>query len=170
MLFKLAWRNLWRNKKRSIITISSIAIAVLLAVFMRSMQLGMYDNMIKNVVGNYSGYIQVHADGFWENQNLENSLLLDNKLIDKIKSSRGVDDVIPRLQTFSLAATNKLSKGIFIQGIELEKEKLIYDWNTRLIAGTLFNDSEKSIIIAKGVAKYFNKTTPALKPTPGFAF
>ena len=64
MLVKLAWRNLWRNKKRSIITISSITIALFLAVAMRSMQLGMYSNMIKNVVGSYVGYAQIHANGF----------------------------------------------------------------------------------------------------------
>ena len=38
MLIKLAWRNIWRNKKRSIITITAIVIAVFLAVVMRSLQ------------------------------------------------------------------------------------------------------------------------------------
>lgn len=158
MLFKLAWRNLWRNKKRSIITISSIAIAVFLAVFMRSMQLGMYDNMIGNVVGSYSGYVQVHANGFWEEQNLDNSLELTVELENKIKNIEGVVNIIPRLQTFSLASSDELSKGVLIQGVELEKEKLLTDWSNRLIEGSLFGKEEKGIILAKGVAKYFEKT------------
>ena len=54
MLIKLSWRNIWRNKKRSIITITAIVIAVFLAVVMRSLQLGVYDNMIQNIVGSYS--------------------------------------------------------------------------------------------------------------------
>lgn len=157
MILKLAWRNLWRNKKRSFITISSIAIAVFLAVFMRSMQLGMYDNMIKNVVGSYAGYVQVHAKDFWEEQNLEHSLTLDNNILQSIKTVKGVKQVLPRLQTFSLAASNELSKGVFIQGIEMPKEKLLYNWNNRLIKGQLVLDNHK-IIIAKGVAKYFKKT------------
>ena len=68
MLIKLAWRNIWRNKKRSFITITAIVVAVFLAILMRSMQLGMYDNMIQNVVGSYSGHVQIHFNGFWEEQ------------------------------------------------------------------------------------------------------
>ncbi len=158
MILKLAWRNLWRNKKRSIITISSITIAIFLTVFMRSMQLGMYDNMIKNVVGSYSGYVQVHAKGFWEEQNLDNSLVLNDALINKTKNVMGVNNVIPRLQTFSLGADDEISKGVFIQGIEIDKEKLLVDWNNRLVKGTLFSNESKDIILAKGVAKYFKKS------------
>lgn len=158
MILKLAWRNLWRNKKRSIITISSIAIAVFLAVFMRSMQLGMYSNMIKNVVGSYSGYVQVHANGFWEEQNLDNSLELNTELIDKIKKIEGVAQIIPRLQTFSLGSSKELSKGVFIQGVEIEKEQLLVDWSNRIIKGKLFANNKNEIILAKGVAHYFKKT------------
>ena len=158
MLLKLAWRNLWRNKKRSLITISSIGIAVFLAVFMRAMQLGMYDNMIKNVVGSYSGYVQVHTKGFWEEQNLDNSLVLDKKLADQIKSVDGVEHIIPRLQTFSLASSDDLSKGVFVQGVEIEKEKLLVDWNQRLLKGNLFSKEKNNIILAKGVAHYFKKS------------
>ena len=158
MLLKLAWRNLWRNKKRSLITISSIGIAVFLAVFMRAMQLGMYDNMIKNVVGSYSGYVQVHTKGFWDEQNLDHSLELDKKLMDQIKSVDGVEHLIPRLQTFSLASSEELSKGVFVQGVEIEKEKLLVDWNQRIIKGNLFSKGEHDIILAKGVAHYFKKS------------
>ncbi|NQU52935.1 MAG: ABC transporter permease, partial [Bacteroidetes bacterium] len=45
---KLAWRNLWRNRRRTIIAISSIVFSVLLASWMRSMQGGSYDSMIDN--------------------------------------------------------------------------------------------------------------------------
>ncbi len=157
MLLKLAWRNLWRNKKRSIITISSIAIAVFLAVFMRSMQLGMYDNMINNVVGSYSGYAQVHAQGFWNEQNMDNSLLLDDSLVNKITAIDGVKHLIPRLQTFSLGSSEALSKAVLIQGVEMDKENLLVDWTQRLKEGTLFSKESKDIILAKGVAHYFKK-------------
>jgi len=157
MILKLAWRNLWRNKKRSFITISSIAIAVFLAVFMRAMQLGMYSNMIKNVVGSYAGYVQIHAKGFWEEQNLEHTFILNDTLLNKINSVKGVKHSIPRLQTFSLASSKELSKGVFIQGVEMEKEQFLLNWNNRLIKGRLLSDKNQ-IILAKGVAKYFKKS------------
>ena len=158
MLIKLAWRNLWRNKKRSIITITSIAIAVFLAVFMRSMQLGMYDNMIKNVVGSYTGYVQVHGNGFWEEQNLENSIELNDSLIHKIKTIEGVETIVPRLQTFSLASSEDLSRGVLIQGVEMDKENQLVDWSNRLLEGELFIPNTDDVILAKGVAHHFKKS------------
>ena len=63
MYLILAWRNIWRNKRRSYITITSITFAVLLACVMRSMQLGSYERMIENAARFYTGYIQVHQNG-----------------------------------------------------------------------------------------------------------
>ena len=60
----LAWRNLWRNSRRTLISITSILFAVLLALAMRSMQNGTYDSMIQSAVGLYLGYVQVHAEGY----------------------------------------------------------------------------------------------------------
>ena len=155
MLFKLAWRNVWRNKKRSIITIVSVFIAVFLSIFMRSMQLGMYDNMINNVVGSYSGYVQVHTKGYWEQQTLDNSIENTSEITTLIKNQKGVKNLIQRLQTFSLAASGDLTKGVLIQGIVIEKENLLTDWSIRLKEGTLFSSNPQEIILAKGVAKYF---------------
>ena len=47
MIFKIAWRNIYRNKKRSLITITSIFAALFLIIFMRALQFGFYDNLIK---------------------------------------------------------------------------------------------------------------------------
>ena len=79
MIFKIAWRNIWRNKRRSIITISSIFCAVFFAVFARSFQIGVYDKMISNMVGMYTGYLQIHQDGYWEEQSIENSFIPDER-------------------------------------------------------------------------------------------
>ena len=99
MLIRLAWRNIWRNKKRSIITITAIVIAVFLAILMRSMQLGMYDNMIQNVVGSYTGHVQVHSNGFWEEQTIDNAFVYNDSLIQKIKKTEDVAGTTKRIQS-----------------------------------------------------------------------
>ena len=85
MLIKIAWRNVWRNKRRSFITIAAIFIAIFLSIFMRSLQLGMYDNMIKNVVGSFSGYVQLHSKGYWEDKNIDNSYEVSESVLNDIK-------------------------------------------------------------------------------------
>ena len=102
MILKIALRNIFRNKKRSLITISSIFAALLLIVLMRALQFGFYDKLNETVVESYAGYVEIHADGFWDNQSLDNSIVVDQTLIDDLKSVEGVDNIVQRLQTFSL--------------------------------------------------------------------
>ena len=155
MLIKLAWRNIWRNKKRSLITITAIFIAVFLSIFMRSLQLGMYDNMIGNVVGSFSGYIQVHSNGFWDEQVIDNAFEANKDFIKKLEETNGVSNVIQRVQSGSLSSSGDLSKFVFITGIEPEKEKLLTNWDKRLLKGQLLTDTSTSINIGKGVANFF---------------
>ena len=156
MLIKIAWRNVWRNKRRSFITIAAIFIAIFLAIIMRSLQLGMYDNMIKNVVGSFSGYFQLHSKGYWEDKNIDNSYEVGKSTINKIKEIEGVSNVIKRIQTGVLSSNNNLSKFLYVTGIEQKEEQKLTDWNKRLVDGRLLDNGDKSIIIAKGVARYYN--------------
>ena len=156
MLIRLAWRNIWRNKKRSIITITAIVIAVFLAILMRSMQLGMYDNMIQNVVGSYSGHVQVHSNGFWEEQTIDNAFEYNDTLIQKIKKTEDVAGTTKRIQSGCLSSYGDLSKFVFVTGIEPKKEQLLTDWNKRLIDGQLLQTNSNSVNVGKGIAKYYN--------------
>ena len=156
MLVKIAWRNIWRNKRRSIITISAIVIAVFLAIIMRSMQLGMYDNMIQNIVGSYSGHIQIHSNGYWEEQTIDNAFTYNDSLIEKIEANIDVDHTTKRIQSGCLSSFKDLSKFVFVNGIEPEKEQLMTDWNKRLVEGKLLTLNSNSVNIGKGIAKYYD--------------
>ena len=155
MIFKIAWRNIYRNKKRSLITITSIFAALFLIIFMRALQFGFYDNLIKTVVESYAGYVEVHAKGFWDNQNLENSMVVDNELIKNIESVNGVENTVERLQSFSLISTGEKTRGGVINGVVIEDEQKITDWNKNIIDGS-FQLERNEIIIAKGIAEYFD--------------
>ena len=156
MILKIAWRNIWRNNKRTLISTLSISGALFLVILMRSMQLGFYDSIINTVVQSYSGYIQVHANGYWEKQSVNNSMEVDDRLIDEINSITGVDNISKRLQTFSLVSKGEKSKGTIITGIEVEKEQLISDWDNKIIEGSTSFDSTDGIILSKGIAEYFD--------------
>ena len=155
MILKIAWRNIYRNKKRSLITITSIFAALFLIILMRALQFGFYDKLIETVVESYAGYVEVHADGFWDNQNLDNSMEVDQSLINDIKSVEGVDNIVQRLQTFSLISMGNKTKGGVINGINISDEQKITDWNKKMISGT-FKIGKNEIIIGKGIAEYFD--------------
>jgi len=70
ILIKIAWRNLWRNRRRTILTASAVVLALFLALIMRSMQFGSYEQMIQAGV-NQVGDLQVHDTGYWANQSID---------------------------------------------------------------------------------------------------
>ena len=155
MIFKIAWRNIYRNKKRSLITITSVFAALLLIILMRALQFGFYDKLIETVVESYAGYVEIHADGFWDNQSLDNSMQVDQQLLDDIQSVEGVENIVQRLQTFSLISVGEKTKGGVINGINLSEEQKITDWNKKMVSGS-FDLSHNEIIIAKGIAEFFD--------------
>jgi len=125
MIFKLAWRNLWRNKRRTLITAASIFFAVLLAVIMRSFQEGSYNKMIENIVSFYTGYVQIHKEGYWDDQNLDNSFNHAPTLKATTLSHTSVKGVVPRLESFALAASQDVTEGCLVVGIEPTSEDML---------------------------------------------
>ena len=155
MIFKIAWRNIYRNKKRTLITVTSIFAALFLIILMRALQFGFYDNIITTVVESYAGYVEVHAEGYWDNQSLDNAMEVDQKLIDDISSVEGVENIVQRLQTFSLISMGEKTKGGVINGVDISDEQKITDWNKKMLSGS-FDLGENEIIVGKGIAEYFD--------------
>ncbi|SUZ68138.1 uncharacterized protein METZ01_LOCUS20992 [marine metagenome] len=122
---------------------------------MRALQFGFYDNIIKTVVESYAGYVEVHAEGYWDNQSLDNSMEVDQKLINDISSVEGVENIVQRLQTFSLISMGEKTKGGVINGVDISDEQKITDWNKKMVSGS-FDLGENEIIVGKGIAEYFD--------------
>ena len=110
MLIKLAWRNLWRNKRRTFITAASIFFAVLLAIFMNALQAGAYERMIDNLVGQYMGYVQIHKAGYWEEPILDNSFGDEENPGERALAHRYVSEAIPRLEANALASSGNTTR------------------------------------------------------------
>lgn len=152
-LFKIAWRNLWRNKKRSFITITSIFMAVLLAIFMRSMQIGSYDNMTKAAISQV-GYMQVQGKGYWENQSLNKAIVYSDKLKESIGQVSNVKGQLARLQNFCLASSEDKTKGAFISGIIPTVEDEHRGLTKKIVWGNYLTDTDNGVLIAQDLARY----------------
>jgi ABC-type lipoprotein release transport system permease subunit len=154
MLLKLAWRNLWRNKRRTLITAASVFFAVLLANFMVAMQDGMYDLMIDNVVGLQMGYAQVHQKGYQDEQIIDNTLETTPELEKKLLSDPEVKGYIPRLETFALAASGDLSQGCAVIGIDPDAENAMNHLAEKISEGSYFASGPvKGALVAAGLAQ-----------------
>jgi lipoprotein-releasing system permease protein len=150
---RLAWRNLWRNKKRTIIAAASVFFAVLLALIMRSMQKGSYNFMIDSSVRISTGYIQIHGKGYWDKRSLDKSILLDKDITSRLNKIPDVTLVVPRLETFTLVSYGNATKVSPIVGINPEKEKNMLKLKEKLVAGRYLTDSSRGVLIGQGLAE-----------------
>ena len=152
----LAWRNLWRNKRRTLIAASSVLFAVLLSLLMRSMQRGYYDYMIDASVRMYTGYIQVHGKDYWEKRSLDESMMIDSEYLKKLKNTDEVTLVVPRFETFSLISHGNKTKVAQVTGIDPKVEDQLTELKKKIVSGNYLDDSSKGIIIAQGLASILN--------------
>jgi putative ABC transport system permease protein len=156
MIAKLTWRNLWRNRRRTIITMASVTFAVLLAILMQSFQKGVFDNLVKNVVSFYYGYVQVHATGYWNEQVLDNSFAFNDTLFNQLKQQPHVKEVVPRIETFVLASVGNNTKGCMLVGADLEKENNLSGLKSKITKGQYLQGTEPAAMIAEGLAQRLN--------------
>jgi ABC-type lipoprotein release transport system permease subunit len=152
MIAKLTWRNLWRNRRRTIITLASISFAVMLAIVMGALQKGVFDNLIRNVVSFYSGYIQLHKKGYWDEQVIENSFVKDDQLIQRLRGIGGIRTVVPRLESYALASAGTLTRGCLVTGTDAGEEKMLSGLDKKVVKGNYLDVSSQAALVAEGLA------------------
>ncbi|WP_339654005.1 ABC transporter permease [uncultured Maribacter sp.] len=153
MLLKLAWLNIWRNKRRTFITATSVFFAVVLAIVFRSLTDGIYDNMIHNMVSYSSGYLQVHQKGYWDEQSIDNTFEEDEQLYQELFENPNVIHLMPRLQTFALASYTNRTKGVLVLGIDPVKEKAVNNLHKKIIDGHYIETvNDDAVVLGEGLA------------------
>jgi ABC-type lipoprotein release transport system permease subunit len=153
-IIKLAWRNIWRNRRRTLITIASIFFAIFFSLMMRSIQIGTFSHLVDNAVHSYTGYIQVHKKGYWDDKDINNSFDLTDTILKSLKSNINVSEVIPRLESFALASSGPKTKGVMVIGIDPEKEDRMTGLTGKIVEGRFLNESDSGIIVASKLADY----------------
>lgn len=147
-LFKLAWKNLWRNRSRTIITTSAVAFATLISIVSASLKQGVFDNLVRNIVSSYTGHLQVHLKGYQDEQVLDNSF--------RQRATTGTEGILhtsPRLENFALASSGNKTKGCMVLGIDPEKEQAITGWNKRITAGQYLRKDKDDVVLGVKLAE-----------------
>ena len=154
MILIMAWRNIWRNKRRSIITISSIAFAVLFACVFMSMQYGSMTYMVDNAVRFYSGHMQVQEENYWDERTLDNSMSYSPEILLKLDRTEGVKVAVPRVESFALSAYESLTRPAMVMGVDFARENEITRITQKLVEGDLLEKDEKGVLLSSGLAEY----------------
>ena len=153
MLGKIAWRNILRNKRRSVILIASIMIGVVAIVMTDSLSMGMMQQMLTNQIGADAGYIQIHRKGYQTNPTLKNSMPDTAPVIAAIAHSRTSICVSKRLRTFGLISSAYNSSGVSIVGIVPDEELRTTTIHKYIVKGSYLSGNPGDIIISTSTAE-----------------
>lgn len=136
MLFvTMAWRNVWRNRRRSLLTVSAIALSLAFNILMRGIGDGFHEQMVDNSVRANIGHIEVHRKGYHDDPGLNRTLP------DPRRVARAIHD-LPHLRGSSLrvlgdglASTSDNSAGIAIMGIDPGQEQTVTTIRRAVVEG-----------------------------------
>ena len=156
---RLAWRNIWRNKRRTLLTAASIFLAIFLALIVRSLQIGWFDNLTEIVVQSYTGHIQIHKKGYWDDRDINNSMVFNDSLTALIRFTENVDKTVPRLEYFALSSYGKQTKGVLLAGTEPVREDALTHLSAKIIKGSYLGTSGNGILVAEGLASFLGLST-----------
>jgi len=153
-LFKLSWRNIWRNRRRALITIASVFFAVFFCTLMLSFQSGVWEKMIDNTLRTQTGHIQIHGKGYWNDRSIDNFMMLSDSVISSLKTIPNVTNVSPRIETFAMASFGMLSRGISVIGISPKREAEKSNLPIRLVQGEYLSETDDGVLVGEGLCRY----------------
>jgi ABC-type lipoprotein release transport system permease subunit len=119
---KMAWRNIWRHPRRSLLTTAAIAFATIVLIFMLSWQFGSYSTMINATVKTQTGHIQVQAEGYQDKRGIRLVVPHPGGVGDMLDRTAGVADYSFRANAFSLISSEKRTYGGMVVGIDPVRE------------------------------------------------
>jgi len=153
LLLKLAWRNIWRNKRRSMIVIGSVMVGVIALIIIDGLNNGFLSQMLFNQVDLNISHVQIHKRGFHDNKVVQ-SFIPDKKKVEKILRKNGkIKHFSERVVSFGLVSSAVSSSGVFILGINPEDESKITTVSKSIIKGKYFNGKGREIVIGSKLAE-----------------
>jgi len=152
-IFKLAFRNIWRNKRRTLITAAAVAFAVFIASLMTSFQQGIWDKVTDNSVNMFFGYSQIHSNDYWKEQTLNKAFDYTEEVKNTVQNTSNIQAVVPRIENFALASEGNLTRGVLLNGIDPKAENDMTGLATRMTKGEYLEYNDNSVIVAAGVAE-----------------
>ena len=151
--FVMAWRNLWRNRRRTLITMASVFFGVLLSTVMSSMQEGMYGKMIDNVVKFYTGYLQVQHPDYWDKKTINHTFVPTDSLYQILDQAEDISYYVPRLESFSLISTGEETRGGALIGIRPRQENRLTGLKKWVREGSYLQVGDDGILLTSNMAE-----------------
>jgi len=153
-VIKIAWRNIWRNKLRSLTVITSMVLGLFSGLFAVSMMLGLNDQRMDSAVDSYLSHIQIHHPSFTENFDIKHTIQNVDSLEILLNRDINIKAFSSRTIISGMASTAHGSAGIRLIGIDPISESKVTNVHKSMVKGTYFNSvKSKPALIGEKLAE-----------------
>jgi len=155
MILKLAYRNIWRNKRRTLVILVSIVIGVVVLMLVDTLSLGMVRQILDNQVNLHITHIQIHRKGFSDDPAIKNYLPDQEKVEATLGEFNEIRVFGKRVISYGLINSAYNSSGVIIVGIQPEKEKFLTVISRSIVEGN-YLQGKGEIVIGRRLAQKLN--------------
>ncbi|MCB9797278.1 MAG: ABC transporter permease [Alphaproteobacteria bacterium] len=151
-LLRLAWRNTWRNSRRSIVTIAAMAFALFVMILYSGLVTGMMQGMKDDVLDLEVGDMQAYAPGYQDNPSLYTTMKQPTPLVEALEAEGY--RVSPRLLGGGLAASGEASSGVSIRGLDVARDAGVGTIQEHVSRGQWLDPADpKGVVVGWRLAK-----------------
>ena len=156
-LIKISWRNVWRNKLRSIVVIVSVVFGILGGIIMIAMSYGLNEERMNNAVETYLSHIQIHNESFSEDYNIKHTIDNLEAIENAINNDSRVVSYSKRIILNGMMSNSNGSYGIQVKGVDPAEEIKVTNTYEKLIEGEYFKSKrDNTILVGKKLADRLN--------------
>jgi ABC-type lipoprotein release transport system permease subunit len=157
MIFSVAWRNIWRNKVRSLVVIFAVAIGLYAGVWSAAFMKGMMNQRIDKVIKTELSNLQIHNPEFRKTSEFTNYMVDASTLAEEISKMDKVIGASNRIVIQSMVASAETASGVIIMGVDPEKEPMVTNLHEKMIEGAYFEGINRNpVVIGKKLAEKLN--------------
>ncbi len=147
MLIRLAWKNIWRNRTRSLVVIIATSLGLWAGIFASAFVKGMMEQKINTVIEKELSHFQIHNPKFKDEYLPEFLIRNDQEILADLKSRPEVRGTVSRVISMGMISSPKNAGSIRINGIIPEDEKLVTSLDSRVVEGSYFEEDRKNQIL-----------------------
>ncbi|NOY86120.1 MAG: ABC transporter permease [Deltaproteobacteria bacterium] len=145
-ILRIAWRNLWRNPRRTGITIFSMSFGLTMMIVTYALMDGMYGQMVQFATILGTGHIQIHKPGYLDDRSLYETIDDPAKVL-RVVDAAGEGHAAPRTYATALVSSGPQSAGGYIWGIDPLRERQVTDFQHHLASGAFLSEGEKGKVV-----------------------
>lgn len=151
---KLAWRNVFRNKRRTIIASIAIGIGLAALIFVDGLLIGMKDSMIRSATSSFLGEAQIHLEGYRQTREVNETINQLEKVKNELEKAQAVKYFTPRAMSYAMITSAANVRSVQLVGVKPQSEKNLSKIDEAIQEGSFFeNDNPRDVLIGSELAE-----------------